>query len=148
MSADTQMQGGGFMGRSWGVLDFAVVTLCTSLQVLCLKRAHVCCRPRPCLWWEPAGARQRSPQARLTLDVRTGVAGLVGAIILGPRKSFKQGETPAHNVLLTFMGASLLWVGWFGFNAGSALAANGSAAMAMLVTHIAAATAGLSWMLT
>lgn len=80
--------------------------------------------------------------------MRTGVAGLVGAIILGPRKSFKQGETPAHNVLLTFMGASLLWVGWFGFNAGSALAANGSAAMAMLVTHIAAATAGLSWMLT
>lgn len=82
------------------------------------------------------------------VHISSGVSGLVGAVILGPRKSFKTGEAPAHNVLLTFMGASLLWVGWFGFNAGSALAAGGGAGMAMLVTHIAASTAGLSWMAT
>ena len=80
------------------------------------------------------------------VHISSGVSGLVGSVILGPRKSFKSGEAPAHNVLLTFIGASLLWVGWFGFNAGSALAAGSGAGMAMLVTHIAASTAGLSWM--
>ena len=82
------------------------------------------------------------------VHISSGVSGLVGSVILGPRKSFVAGEAPAHNVLLTFIGASLLWVGWFGFNAGSALAAGGGAGMAMLVTHIAASTAGLSWMTT
>jgi len=83
------------------------------------------------------------------VHISSGVSGLVAAIILGPRKAFGAGaELPPHNVLLTFLGASLLWVGWFGFNAGSALTSGGSAAMAMLVTHLAASAAGLSWMCT
>jgi len=83
------------------------------------------------------------------VHITSGVSGLVAAMILGPRRAFGAGaELPPHNVLLTFLGASLLWVGWFGFNAGSALTAGGSAAMAMLVTHIAASAAGLSWMAT
>ncbi len=56
-------------------------------------------------------------------------------------------EMPPHNLLLFFMGGSLLWVGWFGFNAGSALAANQSASMALMVTHISGCAGGLSWML-
>jgi Amt family ammonium transporter len=83
------------------------------------------------------------------VHISSGVSGLVAAIILGPRRAFGAGaELPPHNVLLTFLGASLLWVGWFGFNAGSALGANGSASMAMLVTHISASAAGISWMFT
>ena len=76
------------------------------------------------------------------VHVNSGVAGLMCALMLGRRKS----TGPAHNVVLTFIGASLLWVGWFGFNAGSAVAANMQAGMAMTVTQIATATAGLTWM--
>jgi Amt family ammonium transporter len=83
------------------------------------------------------------------VHISSGVSGLVAAFIVGKRKAFGQGaELPPHNVLLTFIGASLLWVGWFGFNAGSALSAGTSASMAMLVTHIAACSAGLTWMFT
>jgi Amt family ammonium transporter len=71
------------------------------------------------------------------------VAGLMCAIMLGPRKQ----TGPAHNMVLTFIGASLLWVGWFGFNAGSAVTAGMQAGMAMLVTQIATAVAGFTWML-
>jgi Amt family ammonium transporter len=77
------------------------------------------------------------------VHINAGVAGLMCAIVLGKRK-----ETgPAHNVVLTFIGASLLWVGWFGFNAGSAVSAGIQAGMAMLVTQIATAVAGFTWML-
>jgi Amt family ammonium transporter len=77
------------------------------------------------------------------VHINSGIAGLVAAIIIGKRKS----KVRPHNVALTMIGASMLWVGWFGFNAGSAVAANGSAGMAMLVTQIAAASAGIAWML-
>ncbi len=77
------------------------------------------------------------------VHINAGVAGLMCAIMLGKRK-----ETgPAHNMVLTFIGASLLWVGWFGFNAGSAVAAGMQAGMAMLVTQIATAVAAFTWML-
>jgi Amt family ammonium transporter len=77
------------------------------------------------------------------VHVNAGVAGLMCALVLGKRKD----TGPAHNVVLTFIGASLLWVGWFGFNAGSAVTAGMQAGMAMLVTQIATATAALAWML-
>jgi Amt family ammonium transporter len=77
------------------------------------------------------------------VHINSGTAGLVAAILLGKR----QETGPAHNMVLTFIGASLLWVGWFGFNAGSAVSAGMQAGMAMAVTQIATATAGLVWML-
>jgi len=80
------------------------------------------------------------------VHITAGVAALVAAIILGPRKGFPQKPMPPHNMTMTITGAGMLWVGWFGFNGGSALAANGDAAMAMLVTHISAATAAITWM--
>ena len=80
------------------------------------------------------------------VHITAGVAALVAAIMIGPRKSFVKGNTAPHNMTMTITGAGMLWVGWFGFNGGSALAANGDAAMAMLVTHISAATAAITWM--
>jgi len=76
------------------------------------------------------------------VHINAGVAGLMCALMLGKRKD----SGPAHNVVLTFIGASLLWVGWFGFNAGSAVSAGMQAGMAMTVTQIATATAALTWM--
>ncbi|MDE2513602.1 MAG: ammonium transporter [Alphaproteobacteria bacterium] len=76
------------------------------------------------------------------VHINSGVAGLMTALMLGKRKD----SGPAHNVVLTFIGASLLWVGWFGFNAGSAVSAGMQAGMAMTVTQIATAMAGLTWM--
>ncbi|MFO1436560.1 MAG: ammonium transporter [Gammaproteobacteria bacterium] len=80
------------------------------------------------------------------VHVNAGVAALTSALVLGSRRGFPSTAMPPHNMTLTVMGAGMLWVGWFGFNAGSALAANGSAGMAMLVTHIAAAAGAMSWM--
>jgi Amt family ammonium transporter len=80
------------------------------------------------------------------VHINAGVAGLVCAIVLGKRKGFGTENMAPHNLVLTVIGASLLWVGWFGFNAGSAVAANGAAGMAMAVTQIATATAALGWM--
>jgi Amt family ammonium transporter len=80
------------------------------------------------------------------VHINAGAAGLVAAIVIGPRKGFGRVAFSPHNLVLTVTGASMLWVGWFGFNAGSALAADGTAAMALAVTHIAAAAAGLAWM--
>jgi Amt family ammonium transporter len=81
------------------------------------------------------------------VHISSGVSGLAASLVVGKRKCFASGATPPpHNILLVFMGGSLLWVGWFGFNAGSALGASNSAAMAMLVTHISASVGGLSWM--
>src|ERR1700674_3983199 len=77
------------------------------------------------------------------VHINSGIAGLMCALMLGKRKD----TAPAHNVVLTFIGASLLWVGWFGFNAGSAVTANMQAGMAMTVTQIATAVAGFTWML-
>ena len=80
------------------------------------------------------------------VHINSGVAGLVAAVIIGKRKGYPEQNFMPHNLVLSLIGASMLWVGWFGFNAGSALAADGRAGMAMLVTQVAAATAGMAWM--
>ena len=80
------------------------------------------------------------------VHITAGVAALVAALVLGNRKGFPTQAMPPHNLTMTVTGAGMLWVGWFGFNAGSALAANGDAGMAMLVTHISAAAGSLAWM--
>lgn len=81
------------------------------------------------------------------VHITAGVAALVAAVMMGSRKGFGSTAMPPHNLTITVTGAGMLWVGWFGFNAGSALAANGDAGMAMLVTHISAATGSLAWMM-
>ena len=81
------------------------------------------------------------------VHINAGIAGLVAALVLGKRKGYPRTPMPPHNLAFTLVGASMLWVGWFGFNAGSAVAANGDAGMAMLVTQIATGTAALAWML-
>ena len=80
------------------------------------------------------------------VHINAGVAGLVCALVLGKRKGFGTVNMAPHNLVLSVIGASLLWVGWFGFNAGSALAANGLAGAAMMNTQVATAAAGLAWM--
>ena len=80
------------------------------------------------------------------VHINAGIAGLVAALVLGKRKGYPKTPMMPHNLGYTLMGASMLWVGWFGFNAGSAAAANGAAGMAMAVTQIATATAALAWM--
>ena len=81
------------------------------------------------------------------VHITAGVAALVAALVLGNRKGFPTQAMPPHNLTMTVTGAGMLWVGWFGFNAGSALAANGDAGMAMLVTHISAAAGSMAWMM-
>ena len=79
------------------------------------------------------------------VHLNAGMASLVCALVLGRRRGFPETPMPPHNLTMTVAGACMLWVGWFGFNAGSALAADGSAGMAMLVTHIGAATGAFAW---
>jgi ammonium transporter, Amt family len=81
------------------------------------------------------------------VHLNAGMAALVCALVLGRRRGFPETAMPPHNMTMCVTGAAMLWVGWFGFNAGSALAADGAAGMAMLVTHIAAATGAFVWML-
>jgi len=81
------------------------------------------------------------------VHLNAGMAALVAALVLGRRRGFPETPMPPHNLTMTVAGAAMLWVGWFGFNAGSALAADGAAGMAMLVTHIGAATGAFAWML-
>ncbi|MBI4192081.1 MAG: ammonium transporter, partial [Betaproteobacteria bacterium] len=80
------------------------------------------------------------------VHLNAGMASLVAALVLGRRRGFPETQMPPHNLTMAVSGACMLWVGWFGFNAGSALAADGSAGMAMLVTQIGAATGSLAWM--
>jgi len=80
------------------------------------------------------------------VHINAGIAGLVACLVLGPRKGYGKVAMPPHNLSLTLIGASLLWAGWFGFNAGSAVAANGSAGVAMMNTQLATAAAVLGWM--
>ena len=82
----------------------------------------------------------------LVVHLNAGMAALVCALVLGRRRGFPDTAMPPHNMTMCVTGACMLWVGWFGFNAGSALAADGVAGMAMLVTHIAAATGSLAWL--
>jgi Amt family ammonium transporter len=81
------------------------------------------------------------------VHINAGIAGLVACVVIGKRKGFPTTPMPPHNLTYTLIGASLLWVGWFGFNAGSAVAADANAGMAMLVTQVATGTAALAWML-
>jgi ammonium transporter, Amt family len=81
------------------------------------------------------------------VHINAGIAGLVACLVIGKRKGFPHVAMPPHNLTYTLIGASMLWVGWFGFNAGSALAANATAAMALLVTQVATGAAALTWML-
>jgi ammonium transporter, Amt family len=80
------------------------------------------------------------------VHITAGVAALVAAVVMGPRQGFGTSSMMPHNMTMTISGAGMLWVGWFGFNGGSALAADGSASMAMLVTHISAATGAMTWL--
>ncbi|HIG79749.1 MAG TPA: ammonium transporter [Cycloclasticus sp.] len=82
----------------------------------------------------------------IVVHITAGVAALVAAMVLGPRKGFPATPMPPHNLTMTIAGAGMLWVGWFGFNGGSALAANGDAAMAVIVTHISASMGAFTWM--
>jgi len=79
------------------------------------------------------------------VHITAGVAALVAALVVGPRQGFPRVAMPPHNMTMTVIGAGMLWVGWYGFNGGSALAANGSAGMALFVTHISASAGALAW---
>lgn len=82
----------------------------------------------------------------IVVHITAGFAALIACIMVGPRRDYPKSTPPPHNLTMTVTGTAMLWVGWFGFNAGSALAADGSAAMALLVTHLSACTATLVWM--
>jgi Amt family ammonium transporter len=82
----------------------------------------------------------------IVVHITAGVAALVACIVVGPREGYPRRPMPPHNLTMTFTGTAMLWVGWFGFNAGSALSAGGGAAMALAVTHISASAATLTWM--
>lgn len=82
----------------------------------------------------------------VVVHITAGVAALVAAVVLGPRTGFPSTAMPPHNLPMTIAGAGMLWVGWFGFNGGSALAANGDAAMAIVVTHLSASMGAFTWM--
>lgn len=81
------------------------------------------------------------------VHITAGVAALVTALMMGPRKGFPEKPMPPHNMTMTITGAGMLWVGWFGFNGGSALAANGDAGMAILVTHLSASVGAFTWIM-
>jgi Amt family ammonium transporter len=102
--------------------------------------------------WEPAGwlavKGVLDYAGGTVVHINAGIAGLVSCLVLGKRVGYRREAMPPHNLVLTVIGASLLWVGWFGFNAGSAVAADGRAGMAMAVTQIATAAAALAWMFT
>lgn len=82
----------------------------------------------------------------IVVHITAGCSALVACILVGPRSGYPTSRVPPHNMTMTFIGTAMLWVGWFGFNAGSALSANGTAASALLVTHISASTATVVWM--
>jgi ammonium transporter, Amt family len=100
--------------------------------------------------WEPTGwlnvAGVLDYAGGTVVHINAGMAGLASCFVLGKRLGYGREAMPPHNLTLTLIGASLLWVGWFGFNAGSAGAADGRAGLAMLVTQLATATAALGWM--
>jgi len=82
----------------------------------------------------------------IVVHITAGLAALAACIMIGPRRGFPQTPMPPHNLTMTVMGTGMLWVGWYGFNGGSALAANGDAAMAIVVSQISASVAALAWM--
>jgi Amt family ammonium transporter len=100
--------------------------------------------------WEPSGWLALKGvldyAGGTVVHINAGIAGLASCLVLGKRLGYGKESMPPHNLTLTLIGASLLWVGWFGFNAGSAVAADGRAGMAMLATQVATAAAALGWM--
>jgi len=102
--------------------------------------------------WEPGGWLAQKGQLDFAggtvVHINAGIAGLASALALGKRVGYGKEAMPPHNLTLTLIGASLLWVGWFGFNAGSAVAADGRAGLAMTVTQVATAAAALAWMVS
>ena len=104
------------------------------------------------IMWEPSGKWAAAGildfAGGTVVHINAGIAGLVCALVLGKRVGYGKEPMAPHNLVLTLIGASLLWVGWFGFNAGSAVASNGRAGMAMVVTQLATAVAAMSWMFT
>jgi Amt family ammonium transporter len=104
------------------------------------------------MMWEPSGKWAAAGildfAGGTVVHINAGIAGLVCALVLGKRVGYGKEAMAPHNLVLTVIGASLLWVGWFGFNAGSAVASNGRAGMAMVVTQLATAVAAMSWMFT
>ena len=95
-------------------------------------------------WLQQMGALDYA--GGIVVHVTAGIAGLVTALYVGKRNGFPNTAMPPHSLTLSVVGAGMLWVGWFGFNAGSALAANGTAGMTILVTQISAAVAALVWL--
>jgi len=130
---------GGFAER----MKFSAVLWFSALWML-LVYAPVCHWVWGGGWLSAMGFKDFAGGA--VVHINAGVAALVAAIVLGKRKGFPQMAMPPHNMTLVVTGAAMLWVGWFGFNAGSALAANANAGMAMTVTHISAAAGSLAWM--
>ena len=129
---------GGFAER----MKFSAVLWFSSLWLV-LVYAPVCHRVWGGGWLGDTGFMDFA--GGTVVHINAGVAAIVAAIVLGNRKGFPGTPMPPHNMTLSVAGASMLWVGWFGFNAGSALAADGNAGMAMLVTHISAAAGSLAW---
>ncbi len=133
---------GGFAER----MRFSAVLLFSSAWLL-LVYAPVCHWVWGGGWLSQLGTRGVMDFAGgVVVHITAGVAAIVAAITLGTRRGFPNLPMPPHNMPLTITGAGLLWVGWFGFNGGSALAANGDAGMAMLVTHISAAAGAMTWL--
>jgi len=100
-------------------------------------------------WLSSLGSQQQGVldfAGGIVVHITAGIAALVAALVIGNRNGFPTTPMPPHNLTMTVTGAGMLWVGWFGFNAGSALSASGDASMAMLVTHISAAAGSLAWM--
>ena len=130
---------GGFAER----MRFSAVLLFSSLWLV-LVYAPICHWVWGGGWLSELGVMDFA--GGIVVHITAGVAALVAALVLGNRRGFPDTAMPPHSLSLTVMGAGMLWVGWFGFNGGSALAANGDAAMAMLVTHISAAAGAFTWM--
>jgi Amt family ammonium transporter len=130
---------GGFAER----MKFSAVLVFSSLWLMCVYVPI-------CHWvWGNGWLMQRGLidfAGGTVVHINAGVAAIVAAMVLGNRRGFPTSAMPPHNLTMTVTGASMLWVGWFGFNAGSAVAANADAGMAMLVTHISAAAGSLAWM--
>ncbi|OWK31692.1 ammonium transporter [Sphingomonas mucosissima] len=125
-----------------GLIVFALIWL----TIVYFPIAHMVWAGNGLLFnWEPAAL---DFAGGTVVHINAGISALVGAIILGPRLGYKKDIMAPHSLVMTLIGTGLLWVGWFGFNAGSALEANGSAALAMINTFVATAAGVLFWMLT
>ncbi|MBF0357393.1 MAG: ammonium transporter [Magnetococcales bacterium] len=130
---------GGFAER----MKFSAVMLFTALWMV-LVYAPICHWVWGGGWLAEMGFRDFAGGS--VVHINAGMAALVAVIVMGNRKGFPKTPMMPHNMTMVFTGASMLWVGWYGFNAGSALSANGSAGMAMLVTHLGAASGSMAWM--